>query len=162
MGAGGSADPMKFSDVLILAGIAVLCAGFIIHGWVDSAELNSEDNPPRLSRSFDTLKGDEIIIAIEAIVGTNGNISITADSLLIHEERLNLSDGEIFGYEYEADSFGSVEIEIELETGSAVIDVDIARVFMLDFVVYPIGAAMLLLGLQKRREKLSDDATSAD
>ena len=36
MGAGGSAEAMKFSDVLILVGIGMLCAGFIIHGWVET------------------------------------------------------------------------------------------------------------------------------
>ena len=46
MGAGGSADAMKFSDVLILVGVGMLCAGFIIHGWVETTPLSEDDEKP--------------------------------------------------------------------------------------------------------------------
>ena len=51
MGAGGSADAMKFSDVLILIGIGILCAGFMMHGWVESVSLESGENAQPYQKS---------------------------------------------------------------------------------------------------------------
>ena len=64
MGAGGSAEAMKFSDVLILVGIGILCAGFIIHGWVGNIELDDEDEEGYVKTAH-LLNGDKFTIDIE-------------------------------------------------------------------------------------------------
>ena len=76
MGAGGSADAMKFSDVLILVGVGVLCAGFIIHGWVEKTSIDYEENP-EYSKSLTLLDGDKVIIEVECI---NDNDDMTASN----------------------------------------------------------------------------------
>ena len=66
MGAGGSADAMKFSDVLILVGVGMLCAGFIIHGWVETTQLSSDDEKPYV-KSVHLLKGDQLNILLNVM-----------------------------------------------------------------------------------------------
>jgi hypothetical protein len=42
-------------------------------------------------------------------------------------------------------------VSISIDWGEAEAEIDVKRVFMLDFIIYPIGIAILLFGLQKRR-----------
>ncbi len=161
MGAGGTAEAMKFSDVLILSGIAILCAGFIIHGWVESTELDSAENS-MMVKSFDTLKGDEIIIVIKATSDLTGSLKITDGSTEVFMQNIVLTEGDSYEHNYKSKSLGSHDAEIILESGEASAEIDISRVFLLDFIVYPLGAALLLFGLQKRRENMKSEAVDAE
>ena len=90
MGAGGSAEAMKFSDVLILVGIGMLCAGFIMHGWVENSQLDA-DGTSTYEKSVYLLKGDKLLIDIESITESSGEIAIYFDSELIDNERFTLT-----------------------------------------------------------------------
>ena len=60
-----------------------------------------------------------------------------------------------------SEEYGEYKIEIAVDSGSIELDVDINRALMLDFLIYPIGAAILIFGLQKRgieRSNMSIDA----
>jgi hypothetical protein len=59
--------------------------------------------------------------------------------------------GEQFSYTFESKDSGSYQATITIDNGEAEAEIDIKRVFMLDFIIYPIGSAILLFGLQKRR-----------
>ena len=162
MGAGGSAEPMKISDVLILVGIGILCAGFIIHGWVGNIELDDEDEEGYVKTAH-ILNGDKLTIDIESITDSEGKIVILQDTVEIERIDFQLSSGE----DYSAPTFTSKEydkysVEITVSSGSVEADVDINRTLMLDFIIYPIGAAILLFGLQKRRNEIDVETIDAE
>ena len=172
MGAGGSADAMKFSDVLILVGIGILCAGFIMHGWVESVSLESGENAQPYQKPVQLLKGDEVAVDITCSSTSDfgfgpeekckGFVVITKDSEIVLESGVDLSPSDSISFDYKSDEYDSYQIEVSLEAGAVEINADVKRVFMLDFVVYPIGAAILLYGLQKRRIELSDQSIDAE
>ena len=159
MGAGGSADAMKFSDVLILVGVGVLCAGFIIHGWVEKTSIDYEENP-EYSKSLTLLDGDKVVIEVECI---NDNDDLTAsndcsgDVVIyngleeIEKQSYQIMKGEQLKYTFDSKDSGSYQATITIDNGEAEAEIDIKRVLMLDFIIYPIGIAILLFGLQKRR-----------
>ena len=162
MGAGGSAEAMKFSDGLILVGIGILCAGFIIHGWVGNIELDDEDEEGYVKTAH-LLNGDKLTIDIESITDSEGKIVILQDTVEIERIDFQLSSGE----DYSAPTFTSKEydkysVEITVSSGSVEADVDINRTLMLDFIIYPIGAAILLFGLQKRRNEMDVETIDAE
>ena len=116
MGAGGSADAMKFSDVLILVGVGVLCAGFIIHGWVEKTSIDYEENP-EYSKSLTLLDGDKVVIEVECI---NDNDDLTAsndcsgDVVIyngleeIEKQSYQIMKGEQLKYTFDSKDSGSV------------------------------------------------------
>lgn len=159
MGAGGSADAMKFSDVLILVGVGVLCAGFIIHGWVETTTIDFEENP-EYSKSLTLLDGDKVEFNVECIskpFSTTAPFDCSGDVIIYDglegptTQPYQLMEGEKFTYTLDSKESGSLPVAISIDWGVAEAEIDINRVFMLDFVIYPIGIAILLFGLQKRR-----------
>ena len=162
MGAGGSAEAMKFSDVLILVGIGMLCAGFIIHGWVESTQLDSE-GVSEYEKSVFLLKGDKLMLDIESISDSEGDIAIFFDNELIDEESFTLTAGQKESMPVlESKEYGEYRVEIIVDSGSIELDVDISRTMMLDFLIYPIGAAILIFGLQKRGVELANQSIDAE
>ena len=151
MGAGGSADAMKFSDVLILVGVGVLCAGFIIHGWVETTSIGSDEETPMYGKALTLLKGDEVQFDIEATSDCSGSIVISDDSGELENQTYQLMEGEKFSHTFDSKDSGSYSATIYIDGGEAEVNIDVKRVFMLDFIIYPIGIAILLFGLQKRR-----------
>lgn len=159
MGAGGSADAMKFSDVLILVGVGVLCAGFIIHGWVETTSIDYAENP-EYSKSLTLLDGDKVEFNVECIsqpflttapFDCSGNVIIYDGSDDPTTQPYQLMEGEKFTYAFDSKDSGSLPVSISIDWGEAEAEIDVKRVFMLDFIIYPIGIAILLFGLQKRR-----------
>ena len=162
MGAGGSAEAMKFSDVLILVGIGMLCAGFIIHGWVENTQLDSE-GVSEYEKSVFLLKGDKLMLDIESISDSEGDIAIFFDNELIDEERFTLTAGQKESMpSLESKEYGEYRVEIIVDSGSIELYVDINRTMMLDFLIYPIGAAILIFGLQKRGVELANQSIDAE
>ncbi len=162
MGAGGSAEAMKFSDVLILAGIGMLCAGFIMHGWVENSQLEA-DGTSTYEKSVYLLKGDKLLVDIESITDSNGEIEIYFNSELINNERFTLTSGQKESMPtLESNEYGEYSIVITVDSGSIETDVDISRTMMLDFLIYPIGAAILIYGLQKRGVESVNQSVDAE
>ena len=60
-------------------------------------------------------------------------------------------EGEKFTYTFDSKESGSLPVAISIDWGIAEAEIDVKRVLMLDFIIYPIGLAILLFGLQKRR-----------
>ena len=159
MGAGGSADAMKFSDVLILVGVGVLCAGFIMHGWVETTTIEFEENP-EYGKSLALLDGDKVEFNVECISNSffttapfdcSGDVTIYDGLEEPTTQPYQLMEGEKFTYTFDSKDSGSLPVSISIDMGEAEAEIDVKRVFMLDFIIYPIGIAILLFGLQKRR-----------
>ena len=153
MGAGGSADAMKFSDVLILVGVGVLCAGFIIHGWVETTSIDYEENP-EYSKSLTLLDGDKVEFNVECIsepffstasFDCSGNVIIYDGLEEPTTQPYQLMEGEKFTYTFDSKDSGSLPVSISIDWGAAEAEIDVKRVFMLDFIIYPIGIAICLL-----------------
>ena len=162
MGAGGSAAAMKFSDVLILVGIGMLCAGFIMHGWVENSRIDA-NGKSEYEKSVYLLKGDKLSVDIESISDSNYSIAVYFDSELIEDEDYFLSSGQKQSIPtIESSEYGEYSIVITADDGSIELDVDISRTMMLDFLIYPIGAAILLYGLQKRSAELANQSIDAE
>ena len=162
MGAGGSADAMKFSDVLILVGIGMLCAGFIMHGWVENAQIDAEGQS-KYEKSVYLLKGDKLRLDYEALTDSRVNVEIFLYSESIEDEQFTMTSGEKKSMPtLESKEYGEYLIEITVDYGSIEIDADISRTLMLDFIIYPIGAAILIYGLQKRKGETSNQPVDAE
>ncbi|DAC58079.1 MAG TPA: hypothetical protein HA354_04325 [Candidatus Poseidoniaceae archaeon] len=161
MGAGGSADAMKFSDVLILVGIGMLCAGFIIHGWVESIPIASEDETP-YEKSVNLMKGDELNILIACEEDCEGEAIITRNSEQVYQYGFQLLSGDETDDYFKSDGYDGYKLIITFDSGSGEVDVDVKRVLMLDFIIYPIGAAILIFGLQKRRFEMRSVSIDAE
>ena len=170
MGAGGSADAMKFSDVLILVGVGVLCAGFIIHGWVETTSIDYEENP-EYSKSLTLLDGDKVEFNVECIsepffttasFDCSGNVIIYDGLEEPTTQPYQLMEGEKFTYTFDSKDSGSLPVSISIDWGAAEAEIDVKRVFMLDFIIYPIGIAILLFGLQKRRVEQESSPIDAE
>ena len=167
MGAGGSADAMKFSDVLILVGIGILCAGFIIHGWVETTPISNEDDNP-YEKSVHLLKGDELNIVVMCDEGSSigtccgGELTIIKDGEVSSQLDFQITADENLEEYFKADEYGEYKVEISLDSGSGAVDVDVKRALMLDFIIYPIGAAVLIYGLQKRRAEMNNGSVDAE
>ena len=110
MGAGGSADAMKFSDVLILVGVGVLCAGFIIHGWVETTSIDYAENP-EYSKSLTLLDGDKVEFNVECIsqpflttapFDCSGNVIIYDGLEEPTTQPYQLMEGEKFTYTFDS------------------------------------------------------------
>ena len=54
------------------------------------------------------------------------------------------------------------KLVIVLDSGSGEVDVDVKRALMLDFIIYPIGVAILIFGLQKRRSEIDSESIDAE
>ena len=161
MGAGGSADAMKFSDVLILVGVGMLCAGFIIHGWVETTPLSEDDEKP-FEKSVHLLKGDRLSIVFECTDNCSGEVIITKDSAIFDENSFELTSSGVYKESFESLEYAEYKVEISLDMGEGQVDVDVKRVLMLDFIIYPIGAAILIYGLQKRRNEFETGSIDAE
>ena len=161
MGAGGSAEAMKFSDVLILVGIGMLCAGFIIHGWVEKTSIY-EDDPEDYQKSVHLISGDKLIININAVEDSEGLLILSQGSTELLQRPFTLQEGESYEERFDSDEYDEYTLEIIIQTGSVEADVDISRAFMLDFIIYPISIGILLFGLQKRRSELANVAVDAE
>ena len=154
-------DAMKFSDVLILVGVGMLCAGFIIHGWVETTQLSSDDEKPYV-KSVHLLKGDQLNIFFECEEDCSGEATISKDSTIIEQYGFELTSSGVFKQYFESMEYAEYNVDINLNAGEGQVDVDVKRVLMLDFIIYPIGAAILIYGLQKRRNELETSSIDAE
>jgi len=161
MAGGGTAEAMKFSDVLILVGIGILCAGFIIHGWVEKTPISAEDNP-EMMKSVDMFKGDKMIFSIDSEGDSSGIIQISDESGVIDTKEFDLFDSDDFSFTFKAKDSGTYQGKVMIDSGEAQADIDVNRILMLDYIIYPIGVAILLFGIQKRREDKNSEVMDAE
>ena len=162
MGAGGSADSMKISDVFILVGISLICAGFILHGWTETSSVDLEEMPTH-TKTTNHFKGDKIEYTISSTNITKGSISVVNDNgEEIYSENFTLLEGDEISEKVSLKESGEYTTTITVTQGDGEVYIDIERVLYLDYIVYPVGAAILMLGLHKRKEENVDKSLDAD
>ena len=85
------------------------------------------------------------------------------DDELIEEDGFTLAAGQKESMPaLESKEYGEYRVEINVDSGSIEVNVDITRTMMLDFLIYPIGAAILIFGLQKRGVELANQSIDAE
>ena len=162
MGAGGSADAMKISDVFILVGISLICAGFILHGWTETSSIDLEEMPT-YAKTTNHFKGDKIEYTISSNNITNGSVYVVNDKgEEIYSENFTLLEGDKISEKVSIEESGEYTTTITIKTGDGEVYVDIERVLFLDYIVYPVGAAILMFGLHKRKEEIVSKSTDVD
>ena len=91
-----------------------------------------------------------------------GKRTISKDSTIIEQYGFELTSSGVFKEYFESLEYAEYKVDISLNAGEGHVDVDVKRVLMLDFIIYPIGAAILIYGLQKRRNELETSSIDAE
>ena len=125
MGAGGSADAMKISDVFILVGISLICAGFILHGWTETSSIDLEEMPT-YAKTTNHFKGDKIEYTISSNNITNGSVYVVNDKgEEIYSENFTLLEGDKISEKVSIEESGEYTTTITIKTGDGEVYVDI-------------------------------------
>ena len=148
MGSGGEAPPVKSNDVLILIGASILLAVFITHAWAKPMMISDE----KVSKEYDLFSSDEVTIS------WSGNVSSIEISLDGVEQKT--PDFVEKSMTFKAPESGSYKFEIEGEEGVELL-ISTSRAFMIDWLLYPLGAIMLAFGLWKKALEGEDEILDA-
>jgi len=149
MGAGGNAPPVKSEDVMILIGSSLLLLIFILQTWSTPSIISCDEESgvecETFTVKYDLSEGDIFTLEVK-----EGSVRPIVD-LPTGEIKTNnepVSSGE--SWEYEAENSGVHRFNFEgLEESE--IDYDLSRGILFDYALYPIGLAILLFGLLKKR-----------
>ena len=137
------APPVKGEDVMILIGSSILLLTFIIHAWV-SPVLLTEDS--EFVVTHDMGVGDEFTLEVESgdvlvFVKAPGKDSYVEESV----------DGVTEEWKYSAETDGLHAFKIVANGGDATFIQSISRGIFFDFMLYPLGAAILGFGMWKKK-----------
>ena len=148
MAGGGTAPPLKISDVFLLVGVTLIIGTLFIQEWDQPVKINGDNEPYEgTSNSF---SGDFIKIVVIVENESEVRIQIFEDGEERESKRTLVSaDGELEA-EYESDG-GELEWIVTLEEGvNGEIDVDLSRAYGLNFIPYLLGFAFAGYGLYRR------------
>jgi len=143
MGGGGEAPPVKGEDVMILVGSSILLITFIMHAWVSPSLL---EEGSEFVVNHDMGDGDEFTLTIESgevsvFVKVPGDDSYTEQSIGEDSEE----------WIYSAENDGLHSFKIVADDGDVEFIQSISRGIILDFMLYPLGAAILGFGIWKKK-----------
>ena len=160
MAGGGSAPPMKMSDVLLLIGVSLLVGTLFIQEWDQTKVIKAGEDP--LEGTSRTFSGDILEITVVTKNGTDVEFQIYEDG------------EEVTGFPVTkfSDSNNKAEVSYESEGGKlswkvvvkseadAEIDVDLRRAYFLNYLPYVLGALITAAGVAKKKTDLhnGDDA----
>ena len=148
MAGGGTAPPLKISDVFLLVGVTLIIGTLFIQEWDQPVKINGDDEPYEgTSNSF---SGDFIKIVVIVENESEVRIQIFEDGEERESKRTLVSaDGEL-EVEHESNG-GELEWIVTLEEGvNGEVDVDLSRAYGLSFLPYIIGFASAGYGLYRR------------
>ena len=148
MGSGGEAPPVKTNDVLILIGASILLAAFITHSWAKPMIISEE----KVSKEYDLFSSDEVTISWS---GNISSIAITMDG--VEQKTPDFVEDSMT---FKASESGSYKFEIEGDEGAEIL-ISTSRAFMIDWLLYPLGAIMLAFGLWKKTVEGEDEILDA-
>ena len=148
MGSGGEAPPVKTNDVLILIGASILLAAFITHSWAKPMIISEE----KVSKEYDLFSSDEVTISWS---GNISSIAITIDG--VEQKTPDFVEDSMT---FKASESGSYKFEIEGDEGAEIL-ISTSRAFMIDWLLYPLGAIMLAFGLWKKTVEGEDEILDA-
>tara|TARA_B110000914_G_scaffold71458_1_gene62517 strand:+ start:1049 stop:1513 length:465 start_codon:yes stop_codon:yes gene_type:complete len=139
MGAGGAAPPVKGEDVMILIGSSIILIMFIIQAWVVPTTIMGESD---FVVKYDLSEGDTFYLEVN-----EGEVRPTitlpsGESEVITNVNSN--------WEYTAEESGVYSFKFLGIESESVIEYSVSRGLIFDFVLYPIGAAILAFGIWKK------------
>ena len=163
MAGGGSAPPMKMSDVLLLIGVSLLVGTLFIQEWDQTKVIKAGEDP--LEGTSRTFSGDILEITVETKNGTDVEFQIYEDG------------EEVTGFPVTkfSDSNNKAKVSYESEGGKlswkvvvksevdAEVDVDLRRAYFLNYLPYVLGALITAAGVAKKKTDLhNEDDTVLD
>jgi len=154
MAGGGTAPPMKMSDVLLLIGVSLLVGTLFIQEWDQTKVIKAGEDP--LEGTSRTFSGDVLEITVVTKNGTDVEFQIYEDG------------EEVTGFPVTkfSDSNNKAEVSYESEGGKlswkvvvkseadAEIDVDLRRAYFLNYLPYVLGALITAAGVAKKKTDL--------
>ena len=118
---------------------------------------------PTYAKTTNHFKGDKIEYTISSNNITNGSVYVVNDKgEEIYSENFTLLEGDKISEKFSIEESGEYTTTITIKTGDGEVYVDIERVLFLDYIVYPVGAAILMFGLHKRKEEIVSKSTDVD
>ena len=154
MAGGGTAPPLKISDVFLLVGITLIIGTLFIQEWDRQTKINGDDGP--FKGMSQTIDGDSINIKVVVKNASDVRIQIFEDGEEIKDtKQLVAADGDV-EMNYPSNG-GELEWIVTLEEGVAgEVDVDISRAYGLNFLPYVLGFALAGYGFFRRMNETSE------
>lgn len=154
MAGGGTAPPLKISDVFLLVGVTLIIGTLFIQEWDQPVKINGDDGP--FEGTSNSFSGDFLKIAVKVENESEVRIQIFEDGEELESDRTLVSaDGEL-EVEHESNG-GELEWIVTLEEGvNGEIDVDLSRAYGLNFIPYLLGFAFAGYGLYRRMNESSE------
>ena len=160
MAGGGTAPPLKISDVFLLVGVTLIIGTLFIQEWDQPVKINGDDGLfEGTSQSFN---GDVIKIVIEVENESDVRIQIYEDGEEVKDKKQLVSSGDNLEEEHSS-SGGEIEWIITLEAGvNGEVDVDISRAYGLNFLPYVLGIAFAGYGFYRRTNESTEPVEILD
>jgi hypothetical protein len=160
MAGGGTAPPLKISDVFLLVGVTLIIGTLFIQEWDQPVKINGDDGLfEGTSQSFN---GDVIKIVIEVENESDVRIQIYEDGEEVKDKKQLVSSGDNLEEEHSS-SGGEIEWIITLEAGvNGEVDVDISRAYGLNFLPYVLGFAFAGYGFYRRTNESTEPVEILD
>ena len=148
MAGGGTAPPLKISDVFLLIGVTLIVGTLFIQEWDQPVKINGDDGLFKgTSQSF---SGDTIEIKVTVENESEIRIQIFEDGEEVEDEKAIVSAGGDLETNHKSDG-GELEWIVTLEAGvDGEVDVDLSRANGLNFLPYLLGLALGGYGLYRR------------
>jgi len=148
MAGGGTAPPLKISDVFLLIGVTLIIGTLFIQEWDQPTKINGTEVP--LQGTSQTFDGDSITIKVVVENASDVRIQIFEDGEEVEDIRESVgADGDVEG-NYESNG-GELEWIVTLEEGvNGEVDVDLSRAYGLNFLPYVLGFAFAGYGFSRR------------
>ena len=149
MAGGGTAPPLKISDVFLLIGVTLIVGTLFIQEWDQPVNINGDDGLfEGTSQSF---SGDSIEITVTVENESEVRIQIFEDGEEVEDEKAVVSAGDDLEA-YQKSEGGELEWIVTLEAGvDGEVDVDLSRANGLNFLPYLLGLALAGYGLYRRK-----------
>ena len=150
MGAGGDAPPVKSENVMILIGSSILLIMLIIQAWSIPTIIPEDED---FQVKYDLSEGDVFYITVnEGIVRPE----VIQPSGYVEYSDKNVDDK----WEYTAEEDGVHTFSI-VPLEESEIQYEVSRGIIFDYIMYPIGFAILAFGLWKKDANKADEAIEA-
>lgn len=148
MAGGGTAPPLKISDVFLLIGVTLIVGTLFIQEWDQPVKINGDDGLfEGTSQSF---SGDTIEIKVTVENESEVRIQIFEDGEEVEDKKVLVSEGDDLETKHESEG-GELEWIVTLEAGvDGEVDVDLSRANGLSFLPYLLGLAFAGYGLYRR------------
>ena len=151
MAGGGTAPPLKLGDVLLLIGVSLLIGTLFIQEWDTPVKMNPEDEP--LEGTSRTFSGDVLKISVVTEEESDVRIEVFEDGEEVEDATLFANRNTPAEVSYESKG-GQVSWKVSLElNATGEVDVDLERVYFLDFIPYILGALITTAGVYKKKSE---------